>query len=305
VARTDDFTSFVAALLQAGPSARSSDRRADASPGLQRRQCRPCRRSSRRRSPSSERTCSSRGFAFLRGPAGRGARLTSTPGTGSACCSRSGATTHAGRPRGRRSTTLRCRSRPPRRPSCAARKWTRRTLEKEREIAREQLKESGKPAAVIEKIVDGKIGKYYEEACLMEQPFIKDDSKKVADRRGGKRPAASRSRSCASPASPWAPEARRWGAGEPERVPPARRRARYRRILLKLSARPLLGSARVRDRPGRRPGDLPRGRGRARARRAGWDGAGRREHLPRRADRGPRRGRTASTGDQMGCWRPS
>ena len=55
------------------------------------------------------------------------------------------------------------------------------TLEKEREIAREQLKESGKPAAVIEKIVDGKLGKYYEEACLLEQPFIKDDSKKVAD----------------------------------------------------------------------------------------------------------------------------
>ena len=55
------------------------------------------------------------------------------------------------------------------------------TLEKEREIAREQLKESGKPAAVIEKIVDGKISKYYEEACLLEQPFIKDDSKKVAD----------------------------------------------------------------------------------------------------------------------------
>lgn len=55
------------------------------------------------------------------------------------------------------------------------------TLEKEREIAREQLKESGKPAAVIDKIVDGKLGKYYEEACLLEQPFIKDDSKKVAD----------------------------------------------------------------------------------------------------------------------------
>ncbi len=55
------------------------------------------------------------------------------------------------------------------------------TLEKEREIAREQLKESGKPAAVIEKIVDGKLAKYYEEACLLEQPFIKDDSKKVAD----------------------------------------------------------------------------------------------------------------------------
>lgn len=55
------------------------------------------------------------------------------------------------------------------------------TLEKEREIAREQLKESGKPAAVIEKIVDGKLGKYFEEACLLEQPFIKDDAKKVAD----------------------------------------------------------------------------------------------------------------------------
>ncbi len=55
------------------------------------------------------------------------------------------------------------------------------TLDKEREIAREQLKESGKPAPVIEKIVDGKIAKYYEEACLLEQPFIKDDSKKVAD----------------------------------------------------------------------------------------------------------------------------
>jgi elongation factor Ts len=54
-------------------------------------------------------------------------------------------------------------------------------LDKEREIAREQLKESGKPAAVIEKIVDGKLAKYYEEACLLEQPFIKDDSKKVAD----------------------------------------------------------------------------------------------------------------------------
>ncbi len=55
------------------------------------------------------------------------------------------------------------------------------TLEKEREIAREQLKESGKPAAVIEKIVDGKLAKFFEEACLLEQPFIKDDAKKVAD----------------------------------------------------------------------------------------------------------------------------
>ncbi len=55
------------------------------------------------------------------------------------------------------------------------------TLEKEREIAREQLKDSGKPPAVIEKIIDGKLGKYFEEVCLVEQPFIKDDSKKVGD----------------------------------------------------------------------------------------------------------------------------
>lgn len=48
-------------------------------------------------------------------------------------------------------------------------------LEKERNLAREQLKDSNKPAQVIEKIVDGKIGKFYQEACLLNQPFIKND----------------------------------------------------------------------------------------------------------------------------------
>lgn len=48
-------------------------------------------------------------------------------------------------------------------------------LEKERELAREQLKDSNKPTQVIEKIIEGKLGKFYQDACLMNQPFIKDD----------------------------------------------------------------------------------------------------------------------------------
>jgi elongation factor Ts len=48
-------------------------------------------------------------------------------------------------------------------------------LDKEKEIYREQLKSSGKPANIIEKIVEGKLGKFYAEACLIHQPFFKDD----------------------------------------------------------------------------------------------------------------------------------
>lgn len=48
-------------------------------------------------------------------------------------------------------------------------------VEKEREIASEQLKQSGKPANVIEKILEGKIKKYYEDVCLLNQLFIKND----------------------------------------------------------------------------------------------------------------------------------
>jgi len=48
-------------------------------------------------------------------------------------------------------------------------------LEKERALAREQLKDSNKPANVIEKIVEGKLGKFYQDACLNNQPFIKND----------------------------------------------------------------------------------------------------------------------------------
>jgi elongation factor Ts len=48
-------------------------------------------------------------------------------------------------------------------------------LEKEKEIYREQLKSSGKPAAIIEKIVEGKLGKFYADVCLLHQNFFKDD----------------------------------------------------------------------------------------------------------------------------------
>ncbi|MGH9470480.1 MAG: translation elongation factor Ts [Terriglobia bacterium] len=47
-------------------------------------------------------------------------------------------------------------------------------LEREKAILREQAAGSGKPAAVIEKIVEGRLGKFYEENCLYDQHFIKD-----------------------------------------------------------------------------------------------------------------------------------
>jgi elongation factor Ts len=49
-------------------------------------------------------------------------------------------------------------------------------LEKDKEIYRAQAAATGKPAPVIEKIVEGKMGKFYEEVCLLEQPFIKEQS---------------------------------------------------------------------------------------------------------------------------------
>ena len=48
-------------------------------------------------------------------------------------------------------------------------------LEKEKEIYREQLKKEGKPEEMIEKILVGKLNKYYEEVCLLKQHFIKDE----------------------------------------------------------------------------------------------------------------------------------
>ncbi len=52
---------------------------------------------------------------------------------------------------------------------------------KEKEIYREQLKKESKPENIIEKIINGKINKYYEEVCLVKQEFIKDETKRVSD----------------------------------------------------------------------------------------------------------------------------
>jgi elongation factor Ts len=50
---------------------------------------------------------------------------------------------------------------------------------REREIYRAQTAQSGKPPAVIDRIVEGKLGKFFGEACLLEQPFIRDPGKTV------------------------------------------------------------------------------------------------------------------------------
>jgi elongation factor Ts len=52
---------------------------------------------------------------------------------------------------------------------------TQETLDRKRETYREEAKATGKPEAVIEKIVNGKMEKFYEENCLLEQHFIKDE----------------------------------------------------------------------------------------------------------------------------------
>jgi elongation factor Ts len=54
-------------------------------------------------------------------------------------------------------------------------------IEKERAIYRGQALESGKPEKVVDKIVEGKLERFYSETCLLEQPFIKDPDHKVAN----------------------------------------------------------------------------------------------------------------------------
>ena len=58
---------------------------------------------------------------------------------------------------------------------------TEGVLEKEREIFAHQAKESGKPENIIEKIVTGKMEKFYEENCVLEQPFIKDNNVTIGE----------------------------------------------------------------------------------------------------------------------------
>jgi elongation factor Ts len=52
-------------------------------------------------------------------------------------------------------------------------------LEQEKDIVKEQFKDSKKPPEIVEKIIQGKLGKFYEEVCLLDQPYIKDDKVSV------------------------------------------------------------------------------------------------------------------------------
>ena len=56
-----------------------------------------------------------------------------------------------------------------------------KTLEAERKIYLQQAMNEGKPEQVAQKIVDGRINKYYQEVCLLEQPYFKDMDKKVKE----------------------------------------------------------------------------------------------------------------------------
>lgn len=52
-------------------------------------------------------------------------------------------------------------------------------LEKEREIAKDRARTEGKPEKIIDRIIEGRLEKYYEEVCLYDQPFIKDSTTTV------------------------------------------------------------------------------------------------------------------------------
>ncbi|MDD5062080.1 MAG: translation elongation factor Ts, partial [Candidatus Marinimicrobia bacterium] len=54
-------------------------------------------------------------------------------------------------------------------------------LEREKEIYRAQVREQKKPENIIERIVEGKVDKFYQENCLLEQPFVKDPQSTVKD----------------------------------------------------------------------------------------------------------------------------
>jgi len=57
---------------------------------------------------------------------------------------------------------------------------TSEDIEREKEIYRAQAASSGKPANIVEKMLEGKMSKFYEEVCLLDQPFIKDQAQTIA-----------------------------------------------------------------------------------------------------------------------------
>ena len=54
-------------------------------------------------------------------------------------------------------------------------------LNHEKEILRAQALNEGKPEAIVDKMIEGRVKKFYEEVCLLEQPFVKDPSKAIKD----------------------------------------------------------------------------------------------------------------------------
>jgi elongation factor Ts len=54
-------------------------------------------------------------------------------------------------------------------------------FDREKEIYRQQALDSGKPEKIVDKIIEGKMERFYSEVCLLEQPFIKDPDRKVSD----------------------------------------------------------------------------------------------------------------------------
>ena len=73
---------------------------------------------------------------------------------------------------------------------CAADEVPTDNLEKEREVLTQQALNEGKPAKIVERMVEGRIEKYYKEVCLLEQPFVEDPDinvTKMPRRRGRRR----------------------------------------------------------------------------------------------------------------------
>jgi len=58
---------------------------------------------------------------------------------------------------------------------------SQKVIDREKEIYTDQAKSSGKPDNIIEKMVEGRLNKFYQETCLLEQNFIKDPDKKLKD----------------------------------------------------------------------------------------------------------------------------
>ncbi len=120
-------------------------------------------------------------------------------------------------------------------------------LEKEKEIQRARALAEGKPEKMVDKIIEGRMNKFFEEICLYEQPFIKENTTtvgdliKAADRASWARTSPSRA-SCASrsaTAKRQRPRKRPWQLRPSP--PPPDAMARFQRILLKLSGEVLAG----------------------------------------------------------------